>query len=93
MEQKQNQAYNDRVRALAEEMLRSFKGYKKDTPIGRWEWAYYKDEYCEHARIAVGHMAVLAKKWMTAYAWTTEYLRDYLIKESLIPDQEDGPNG
>ena len=54
--------YNERVQALAEELLRTFKGYKQDTPIGTWEWAFYKDEYTGYARIALKHMAAWYQK-------------------------------
>jgi hypothetical protein len=77
--------YNERVQALAEELLRTFKGYKQDTPIGTWEWAFYKDEYTGYARVVVNHMAKLAEKIFTG-AYYDESLSDVLKWEGLIPD-------
>lgn len=83
--------YNERVRAIAEEMAK--EAHNRQRRVGSDCWLGLAEStksrkinsFISAARIAVAHMAELAIKWMTAYAWTTEYIQEYLKNEGLTP--------
>jgi hypothetical protein len=86
------QTYEQRVRELAERMYRDVRLLKKDSPIGKIDWAVYGETYLQYARMAVAEMAELARAAFNAgftladsegRAW--DYA-DFLKEQGLIPD-------
>lgn len=72
--------YEQRVQDIAKSISEANNNGKWGPGLADW------DKSMRAAHIAVAKMAELARQWVTAYAWTTEYLNEYLIEVGLIPD-------
>lgn len=84
--------YNDRVRAIAEEMARDFDNKHGSLYAGKSIEAY-ANQYMSVARIAVKHMADELRPFLEVLTTHIPFnMENVLERRGLIPDQEAGGN-